>query len=123
MPDWIAHSPRGLLAALLGSLALVLAAPGQTQQPAAPAQFDPSDVYFQGYLSVRAAEQLEAAGDFAGALEKLEKASELFNAVRQYHPEWKPAMVGGRSEKTTETIGRVRPLAEEAIRKNRSAVA
>jgi tetratricopeptide (TPR) repeat protein len=123
MPDWIAHSPRGLLAALLGSLALALAAPGQTQPPAAPAQFDPSDVYFQGYLAVRAAEQLESAGDFAGALEKLEKANQLFDAVRTYHPEWKPAMVGGRREKTTETIGRVRPLAEEEMRKNRNAVA
>jgi Flp pilus assembly protein TadD/chromosome segregation ATPase len=125
MLDWIAHRPPRRFAALLGSLALMLApaAPGQGTPPPAPAQFDPSDVYFQGYLAVRSAEQLEAAGDYAGAMEKLEKAKQLFSAVKTYHPEWKAAMVGGRHQKTQETIGRVRPLAEEAMRKNRNAVA
>jgi tetratricopeptide (TPR) repeat protein/predicted nucleic acid-binding Zn-ribbon protein len=126
MLDWIAHWPRARTAVLLGWLALVPlpAANGQeAAPPAASAQFDPSDVYFQGYLAVRAAEQLEAAGDFIGALEKLEKAGELFGAVRKFHPDWKPEMVGGRSNKTQETISRVRPLAEQGLQKNRNAVA
>jgi tetratricopeptide (TPR) repeat protein len=126
MPDWIAHSPRGLSAVLLGLVMVLMPVPaahGQAVPPVAPAQFDPSDVYFQGYLATRAAEELEAAGDFSGALEQLEKASQLFNAVKTYHPDWKPEMVGGRSSKTMETIDRVRPLAEEEMRKNRNAVA
>lgn len=122
MSDWTAHRPRVWFAALLGSLAMLLAASAQAPPPA-PAQFDPSDVYFQGYLSVRAAEQLESGGDFVSALEKLEKASELFRSVRLYHPDWKPEMVKGRSEKTTKSIGRVRPKAEEAMLKSRNAVA
>lgn len=110
---------------LVGSLALWLAVPaaGQTPQPAAAAQFDPSDVYFQGYLATRAAEQLESAGDCIGALEKLEKAAQMFGAVRRYYPDWKPEMVGGRTQKTTESIGKVRPKAEEQIQKNRIKVA
>jgi Flp pilus assembly protein TadD/predicted nucleic acid-binding Zn-ribbon protein len=107
---------------LLGFLSMLLAAPAQTPPPA-PAQFDPSDVYFQGYLAVRAAEQLESGGDFIGALEKFEKASEMFRSVRMYHPDWKPEMVGGRREKTTESIAKVRPKAEEALLKSRNAVA
>ena len=99
------------------------AALGQGRPPVAPAQFDPSDVYFQGYLATRAADELEAAGDFAGALEQLAKASKLFNAVKTFHPDWKPEMVGGRSTKTVEAIERVRPLADEEMRKNRNAVA
>jgi len=113
------------MAALL-ALALAWPVHGQTPAPAAPAapaQFDPSDVYFQGYLAVRSAEQLESAGDFAGALEKLTKADQLFSAVRKYYPEWKPEMVGGRCEKNSETIAKVRPKAEEQLRKNRNAVA
>jgi tetratricopeptide (TPR) repeat protein len=99
-----------------------------TAQSAAPppvsaAQFDPSDLYFQGYLAARAAEELEAAGDFIGALEKLRRAEELFTTVRRFHPDWKPSMVGGRSEKTRENITRVEPLAAAAHQKNRNAVA
>lgn len=122
MPDWTTHRPRVWFAVLLGSLSMLLAAPAQMPPPA-PAQFDPSDVYFQGYLAVRAAEQLESGGDFIGALEKFEKASEMFRSVRMYHPDWKPEMVGGRREKTTESIAKVRPKAEEALLKSRNAVA
>ena len=113
------------MAGLVGSLALGLAFPaaGQAAKPIPAAQFDPSDVYFQGYLATRAAEQLESAGDFIGALEKLERASQCFGAVRKFYPEWKAEMVGGRTEKTVETIGKVRPKADAQLRKNRNMVA
>jgi tetratricopeptide (TPR) repeat protein len=109
----------------VAGLALLLAAPahGQATPPPAPAQFDPSDVYFQGYLATRTAEDLESAGDFLGALEKLQKADQMFSAVRTYYPEWKPDMVGSRAEKTTKSIGKVRAKAEEQYVKNRNAVA
>ena len=114
------------LGGLLGSMALWLAFPATGQQappPIAEAQFDPSDVYFQGYLNAREAEQRESTGDFIGALEKLQKASEMFNAVRKFHPDWKADMVGGRFGKTTEAIAKVRPKAEEQMLKNRNTVA
>ncbi|MBX3741711.1 MAG: tetratricopeptide repeat protein [Akkermansiaceae bacterium] len=95
----------------------------QDPPPAAPAQFDPSDVYFQGYLATRAAEKLEADGDFIGAAEKLNQASKFFESVRRYYPDWKKEMVAGRSEKTTESIASVRPKAEEQRKKNQGAVA
>lgn len=124
MQDWTARLALGRITGWMAALCLVLALPVAAQSPQpAPAQFDPSDVYFQGYLAVRAAEQLEEAGDFSGALEKLEKATQLFEAIRKYHPEWKPAMVGGRNEKTTEAIARVKPRAEEEMARNRNAVA
>lgn len=120
-----AKTLRLTLAGLAGLLALGPAIPatGQLAPPAGQANFDPSDVYFQGYLAARSAEQLESAGDFIGALEKLERARQMFGAVRKFYPEWKPEMVGGRSEKTMEAIGKVRPKAEEQQMKNRSAVA
>ncbi|MCU0777686.1 MAG: tetratricopeptide repeat protein [Akkermansiaceae bacterium] len=126
MQKWTASRPHVRLAGLLGALALLAGLPAleaQSPAPPAPAQFDPSDVYFQGYLAARSAEQLEAAGDFSGALEKLEKANQLFEAIRRYHPQWKPEMVGGRSVRTMEATNRVRPLADEEMQKNRNAVA
>ena len=108
---------------VLGAILLPIPAMAQTAPPAATAQFDPSDVFFQGYLAARAAEQLEEAGDFIGALEKLEKADQLFGTIRRFHPDWKPAMLAGRGDKTAESIGRVRPKAQAELMKRRNALA
>lgn len=93
------------------------------QPPVAAANFDPSDVYLQGFLSVRASEKLEQAGDFIGAKEKLSKATELFATIQKFHPEWNPAMVKSRSEKTIEAITRVDELARKQLAKNRTKMA
>ncbi|MFT4175092.1 MAG: tetratricopeptide repeat protein [Luteolibacter sp.] len=94
------------------------------QEPATPpAQFDPSDVYFQGYLAARAAEQLERDGDYIGAWQKLDQANKLFQSVLQYYPGWKPEMVRGRAEKTHESLSAVRPKAEEQQKKQSGAIA
>lgn len=110
---------------LTGSLALWLASPvsAQITPPVAESQFDPSDAYFQGWQSARKAEELENAGDFIGAMEKLQQASKLFLTVRKYYPNWKEEMVKTRAEKTEETVSRVRPKAEQQMLKNRTAVA
>ena len=112
-------------ARLASSVLLLMAAPALAQAPAPiqPAQFDPSDVYFQGYLAIRAAEQLEASGDFVGAADKLEKARTLIETVRRYYPAWKPEMVNGRSSQNAEAIAKIRPKADEQRRKNQNVVA
>ncbi len=91
--------------------------------PISPAQFDPSDVYFQGYLSSRAAEELEAKGDYAAAAEKLRKARELFDAVHKNYPAWKPEMVNGRSSQNAEAETRIFSKAEEQRKKTKAVVA
>ena len=119
-------NPFSRLSAPVAACLLLLMAAGSVfaQPPAvAPAQFDPSDVYFQGYLSVRSAEQLEAGGDFIGAQEKLEKARNLFGSVGRYYPNWKTDMVKERTAKNLEAIEKVRPKADEQKLKNRNAVA
>ena len=125
MLDRTAKTLGATIAKLVVMLAVLPAhsALGQAPPPLQAAQFDPSDVYLQGYLATRSAAQLESAQDFIGALEKLERASELFGTVRKYYPDWKPEMVTGRNAKTSETIAQVRPKAEEQLRKNQTAVA
>lgn len=112
-------------AGLTAFLALVLAVPlsGQAPPPVAPAQFDPSEVYFQGYLATRSSEQLEKEGNFIGAAEKLAKAQQLFGAVQKYYPTWKPEMVKVRSDKTDEAIRLLKTKSEEQLQKNRNQIA
>ncbi len=96
---------------------------GQAPTPLQQAQFDPSDVFFQGYLAVRAAEDMQRSGDFRGALEKLERANEMFGTIRKFYPQWKPDMVNGRADKTELAIKEVRPKAEAARDRDRGVVA
>ena len=121
----IAKNLRVPAARVASSIFMLAPAPAfaQAPPPVQPAQFDPSDVYFQGYLAARSAEQLETGGDFAGAAEKLKKARELFEAVRRYYPTWKPEMVAGRSAQNSEAEVRVHPKAEDQRRKNQNVVA
>jgi predicted Zn-dependent protease len=86
-------------------------------------QFDPSDVYFQAYLDVRAAEQLERDGDFLGALKKYEQAGKLFDSVGKFYPDWKSGMVGNRRDLTTKAIEVVRGKAGEQFKKERGVIA
>ena len=92
------------------------------QAPEDP-QFDPSDVYFQAYLDVRAAEQLEKDGDFMAALKKYEQAGKLFESVGRFYPDWKPGMVENRRELTAKAVGVVRGKAGEQLREQRGVIA
>lgn len=129
MFDRIAKTLHPRASRLAGVVCLLVAGPASAQAPvpASPplstAQFDPSDVYFQGYLASRAAEQLEAKGDFVGASEKLKKARELFQSVQRHFPTWKPEMVTGRSAQNQEAQERLFSKAEEQRKKKQTVVA
>ncbi len=120
-------TPFRLTALMLGVALFWVSAPRADAQtsspPLQPSQFDPSDVYFQGYLATRAAEDLEAKGDHVGALEKLRSARKMLDAIAQFYPEWKPEMLQTRTRKNNETIARIEPLATEKLNKDRRAIA
>lgn len=123
---WIANTlrrPTTWQTALVLLICALAPAIVEGAPPIQSAQFDPSDVYFQGFLAVRAAEQLEANEDFIGAQEKLEKARKLIDMVRRYYPDWKPEMVAGRSAKNAEAETQLLPKAQNQRRKNQNAVA
>lgn len=126
MFEWIVTIWRLPAARMAISACLWVTLPVAAQSPLPPpqsAQFDPSDVYFQGYLATRAAEQLEASGDFQGAMEKMQKATQLFDAVHQYFPAWKSEMVASRTSKNTEYVAKLFPKAEEQRAKKQNVVA
>jgi pentatricopeptide repeat protein len=92
------------------------------QAPNVP-QFDPSDVYFQGYLAVRAGEQLEKDQDFVGALNKYRQAVELFGSVGKFYPDWKADMVKNRQDLTQRALKGVQEKAGEKIKEERGVIA
>lgn len=92
------------------------------QAPTVP-NFDPSDVYFQAYLAVRAAEQLEKDEDYVGALGKYQQASELFGSVEKFYPDWKADMVKNRKELTAKALAGVQEKAGEKLKKDRGVIA
>jgi chromosome segregation ATPase len=82
--------------------------------------FDPSDVWFQAWMSSRDADKLAAAGKFSEALDKYEHSRQMFENVAKIYPEWKKDMVGGRLAATRETIDALKPKAEaEQLAKQR----
>jgi pentatricopeptide repeat protein len=94
----------------------------QAQAPEDP-QFDPSDVYFQAYMEIRAGEQLEKDEDFVGALRKFDNAAKLFDSVARFYPEWKVGMVTNRRELTAKAMDVVRQKAGEQIQKDQGVIA
>ncbi|NJM38121.1 MAG: tetratricopeptide repeat protein [Akkermansiaceae bacterium] len=126
MFDWILKKPHLTAVGLTGTLflsAMPEAAFAQPAAPVSPAQFDPSDVYFQGYLATREAEKLEAKGDFAGAAAHLKKAQKMFSNVSIYYPDWKSSMVKGRIELNQQALEKIQPKADEQRLKSGRAVA
>lgn len=85
--------------------------------------FDPSDVYFQGYLAIRAAEQFEKDGDDVGALNKYQQAMDLLGSVGKFYPDWKSDMVRNRLDLTGKALAGVRERASEKIKKDRGVIA
>lgn len=119
---------KSRLQRFLAALLLVFFLPAVSQslsakEPISPVQFDPSDLYFQGYLASRAGEKLEATGDHLAAAEKYRRADEMFSAIRQYYPDWRTDMVMRRSDKTSAALVAIHDKAEGQLNKQRDVVA
>ncbi|QJE94738.1 tetratricopeptide repeat protein [Luteolibacter luteus] len=123
---------RASLLACACSIALSsVSAPGQQREiPLAPPRdgkavpnFDPSDVYFEGWLRYKDAQKLEQEKKAVEALEKYTQAQKLFDSIATYFPTWKRDMVGNRRAIVIEDIGRVGPLALKEDEKKARAVA
>ncbi|MGJ8634516.1 MAG: tetratricopeptide repeat protein [Luteolibacter sp.] len=96
---------------------------GATAQAPKDPQFDPSDVYFQAYMEIRTAEQLEKEGAFVEAMTKYERARKLFDAVDKFYPEWKAGMVDRRRELNDIAIDAVKEKAREQMKEKKGVIA
>lgn len=110
---------------LISGMALSLAShtSAQNSAPLSEVQFDPSDVYLQGYLACREAEKLTESGDHIRAAEKYRKADELFSTVKKFYPDWKPQMVERRHLLTSQGLADATEKAKNQLNQKRSVVA
>ncbi|GAA5481551.1 tetratricopeptide repeat protein [Haloferula sargassicola] len=118
---------RPIAATLALATLAVSQVPLTAQQPAppasAPASFDPSDVYFQGWLLCNDAEKLAKQGQATKSLEKYRRAAELFDTISRTFPEWKKNMVESRRRKVSDGIAAVFPDARREQQKKDSVMA
>ncbi|NNM28108.1 MAG: hypothetical protein HKO57_01185, partial [Akkermansiaceae bacterium] len=101
---------RSIATGLLAIAAACLCPPAAAQDEDLR-QFDPSDVYFQAWLTIRDAESLQKSGSFLEAYTKFEKAKRLFDNVALYNPEWKPHLVQDRQKSTQQSLDGIREKA------------
>jgi len=111
-------SPAGFLAVL--SLVL-LGSPGAARD-ASLGQFDPSDMYFQAWLTLRDAKEAAEREQFLEAFEKYDRAKQLFDNVALYHPGWKPDLVRVRQESTLAAMEKIRAKAFAERRREEAKV-
>ncbi|MGJ8695080.1 MAG: tetratricopeptide repeat protein [Verrucomicrobiaceae bacterium] len=111
---------RHFWALVLAGLIFSLPASGQT--PEQLAQLDPSDLYFQGWMLARDADNLIEKEKHLDAYAKLKKAKVMFDTVAVNHATYKPDLVKGRQESTRETMASIydKAVAEEAEKNKNS---
>ena len=83
-----------------------------------PRALDPSDVFFQAWLTIRDAEKLEKSGEFNEARLKYKQAAKYYNVISRFHKNWKPHLVEARVKSTQEAIIGIEAKAMKQIAQN-----
>lgn len=90
---------------LLSLLALVSAV---AQEEKDPSKLDPSDIYFQGWMALRDADEYQKQEDYQKAFEAATRCKRLIDTVTLYHPQWKPHLI---LRKQKEALSKLETLA------------
>jgi hypothetical protein len=81
---------------------------------AAQSSKDAGDLFVAAYMSAQKGEKEEAAGRLNLALSKLQEAAGKLDEVATEFPQWNPAVVKYRKERTTKAITRVKEKIAQA---------
>jgi Tfp pilus assembly protein PilF len=96
----------------------------QAPAKAAPAQFDPSEYYFQGWLLTKDYEELLKQGKEEDALAKLKQAKQYFDKIRANYPDWqRKDMLNDRIRITEQALAQLGPKVAAKQQQNRNAIA
>ncbi|MGJ8724228.1 MAG: tetratricopeptide repeat protein [Roseibacillus sp.] len=78
------------------------------QEETDPSKLDPSDIYFQGWMALRDADEYHKEEDFQKAFEAATRCKRLIDTVTLYHPQWKPHLI---ERKQKEALSKLETLA------------
>jgi tetratricopeptide (TPR) repeat protein len=87
----------------------LLALLGLSATPAFADSGDPSDQFLNAYLAFQKAEKAEGAGNVRGAISGYSETIRQLDQLRARWPNWNPAIVTHRREKSAEGIERLQP--------------
>lgn len=93
------------LALILSLLTLLTA---WAQEETDPSQLDPSDIYFQGWMALRDADEFQKKEEYQKAFEAATRCKRLIDTVSLYHPQWKPHLA---ERKQKEALSKLEVLA------------
>lgn len=114
-------SLKGIIPLFVLIPALLAATPSglQAQQGPGPAAVDPADIFFQAWLEIKRAEKFEQEGKFNDSWQKYKQAAQYYDALNEFHQEWKPNLVKSRMTSTEESMQRIQAKAAEELAGNR----
>lgn len=78
-----------------------------------PKNVRPGTILLSAYQTVTDAEKLEESKQFKAAWNKYHQALRYYKTLSSAHPTWKPHIVNGRIQSTTDAIDRVAPMAHK----------
>ncbi len=70
---------------------------------------DPSDIFFQAWLTIRDAEKLEQEKKYSDAWRKYNQAAKYYDVLYRLHTNWKPHLVASRIKSTAASIKEIEP--------------
>ncbi len=73
-----------------------------------PSKLDPSDIYFQGWMALRDADEYQKEEAYQKAFEAATRSKRLVDTITLYHPQWKPHLV---ERKQKEALSKLETLA------------
>lgn len=84
-----------------------------------PSKLDPSDIYFQGWMALRDADEYQKKEEYQKAFEAATRCKRLMDTVTLYHPIWKPHLI---VRKQKEAISKLETLSSLLPDLNESGV-
>ncbi|WP_411845257.1 tetratricopeptide repeat protein [Roseibacillus persicicus] len=97
-------------------LSLISTLSAWSQDNTDPSKLDPSDIYFQGWMALRDADEYQKEEDYPKAFEAATRCKRLIDTVSLYHPQWKPHLIERKQKEAVSVLEKIAPLLPEANR-------
>lgn len=96
-------------------LVLLSISPCGAQDEKDPAQLDPSDIYFQGWMALRDSDEYRETEEYEKAFDSATRCKRYMDTVTLYHPDWKPHLIERKQKECAGALESLAPLLPAAL--------
>lgn len=96
-------------------LVLLSLFPSGAQDAKDPAQLDPSDIYFQGWMALRDSDEYREKEEYEKAFDSATRCKRYMDTVTLYHPDWKPHLIERKQKECAGALESLAPLLPAAL--------